>query len=460
MAEIQFLGAARTVTGSKYLLCTGDSKIMIDCGLFQGLKELRKLNWQPLPVDINQLTAVILTHAHVDHTGSLPRVVRQGYKGPVYATTSTADLCRILMPDSGRLQEEDARYANKHGFSRHRPAKPLYTERDARATLELLHPIHYEETIALAKGCQFKFMSAGHILGSSFVYFDLVEEGKKISVLFSGDLGRYNVPILNDPTPVPEADYIVVESTYGNKLHQEVNVKEQLADVVSRTIARGGNIIIPAFAVGRTQEILYYLRELEAEKRIPIIPVMIDSPMAKYATQKYMSGQDDHDLDMQRLVAQHINPFVTHNFIMNGKSGASSSIKPPMVIISASGMATGGRVLHHLKNWLPDERSTVLFVGYQSEGTRGRRLQDGEKEVKIHGEIIPVCAEIATISGLSAHADYQEILRWLSDFKRPPKKVFITHGEVKAAEALRAKIIEKFGWEVVIPDYLQRVRVD
>lgn len=455
MAELQFLGAAKTVTGSKYLLSVGNLNVMVDCGLFQGLKELRLRNWDTPPIDLERLEAIILTHAHIDHSGYLPRLVSLGYDGPVYVSKGTADLCRILLPDSGKLQEEDADYANKKGFSKHKPARPLYTERDARAALRLIYPLQYEESFNLGPQLSFRLISAGHILGSSFVYVTLREQGEERTIVFSGDLGRYDVPILNDPSQVEEADYIVVESTYGDRLHDRRPAKDQLAEVINRTVARGGTIIIPAFAVGRTQELLYYLRELEDEKRIPILPVRLDSPMAQSATQRYLSDREDHDKEMSELLAKHINPFATHSFSMGGYREDMRSDRPtrPHIIISASGMATGGRVLYHLKECLPDERATVLMVGFQAEGTRGRRLLEGESEIKIHGEMIPVRAEIASISNLSAHADYQETLRWLEGFRRAPRTIFITHGEPAAAAALKEKIEAKFGWPAIVPNY-------
>lgn len=454
MAKIKFLGATQTVTGSKYLLSVNDTNILIDCGLFQGLKELRLRNWDAPPIDVNTLSAVILTHAHIDHSGYLPKLVSLGYNGPVYASRGTADLCKILLPDSARLQEEDAHYANKEGFSKHRPAKPLYTEEDAKEALQLFEPLHYEQTVEISPECSFRLISAGHIMGSSFVYMTLTEDDKKTTVLFSGDLGRYDVPVLNDPTAVAEADYIVVESTYGDRLHAGTPAKDQLAEVISRAAKRRGAIIIPAFAVGRTQEILYYLRELEDEKRIPILPVRLDSPMAQSATQQYLQYIDDHDKEMRELIHRHVNPFQTHSF---GFGRYRETVRPqnghPYIVISASGMATGGHVLHHLKECLPDPNSTVIFAGFQAEGTRGRRLVEGEKEIKIHGEMIPVRAEIVSISNLSAHADYQETLRWLGEFRHSPRTIFITHGELPAAEALKQKIEEKFGWKAIIPNY-------
>jgi metallo-beta-lactamase family protein len=461
MAELQFLGATKTVTGSKYVVSVGAVKVMIDCGLFQGFKELRLRNWEAPPVAPNEITAIVLTHAHIDHTGYLPRFVAMGYKGPVYASQGTADLCKMLLPDSGRLQEEDARNANRKGYSKHNPAKPLYTERQAREALRLFRPLEYEQVVSLGTDCSFRFTSAGHILGSSFVEMILSKGEEKTTIVFSGDLGRYDVPILNDPTPVAEADYIVVESTYGNRLHDRTPAKDQIAAVVSRTVARGGKIIIPAFAVGRTQEILYYLRELESEGRIPVVPVIIDSPMAQMATERYRRDHADQDEDMRKLIAAHINPLSTRMFSFGGKrkAGQTKDGGEPCIVISASGMATGGRVLNYLREWLPDPHSTVLFVGFQAKGTRGRRLLEGESEIKIQGEIVPVRAEIASISNLSAHADYEETLRWLGNFRRAPRHVFITHGEPEAASALKEKIEAKLGWKADVPDYGERVEL-
>jgi metallo-beta-lactamase family protein len=364
-----------------------------------------------------------------------------------------------LLPDSARLQEEDAHYANKKGFSKHHPAKPLYTEEDVKTTLRLFRPLHYEETITLSPECSFRLISSGHILGSSFVYIALNENGKKTTILFSGDLGRYDVPVLNDPSVVTQADYIVVESTYGDRLHDPKPAKEQLAEVINQAIERRGPIIIPAFAVGRTQEILYYLRELEDEKRIPILPVRLDSPMAQSTTQRYLQDSEDHDREMRELIAKHVNPFATHSFTFGGyretlrQKFKPKNINTPYIVIAGSGMATGGHILHHLKENLPNPNATILFVGFQAEGTRGWRLLNGESEVKIYGEMIAVRAQIASISSLSAPADYQETLHWLEGFRYAPHTIFITHGEPQAANSLKEKIEAKFGWKAIIPDY-------
>jgi len=429
--------------------------MMIDCGLFQGLKELRQRNWEPLPVKPQSIGWVVLTHAHIDHTGYLPRLVRDGFTGPVYATDSTADLLEIMLPDSARIQEEDAEYANRKGFSKHKPALPLYNEQDARAALKQVESVQFDEDVRLSKFLSVRFVPAGHILGSSFVVANITERDRPpVRVTFSGDLGRYDEPILNDPSNPEDTDYLLVESTYGNRLHEDTNPKERLAEIINATAERGGKVIIPAFAVGRTQLLIYYLRELEDEGRIPVLPVIIDSPMGVSATKLYTKHKGEHDLDMQHYERAQRNALSTRNFsLVQGRGGskALNSLAGPAIIISASGMATGGRVLHHLEHNLPDPASTVVFVGYQAAGTRGRRLVEGENEIKIHGQFIPVRAHIESIGSLSAHADSSEIMRWLSGFSRPPKKTFVIHGEQDSAEALRDKIEKELGWNVVVP---------
>ena len=463
MPTLQFLGAAGTVTGSKFLLDVHGSRMMIDCGLFQGLKQLRIRNWQPLDVSPSSISWVLLTHAHIDHSGYLPRLVRDGFKGQVLATPATADLLKIMLPDSAKLQEEDADYANRRGFSKHQPALPLYTIQDASAALKLVRKVNYEQEVPLNKFLKARFVPAGHILGSCFIEILINEPNRQpLKVVCSGDLGRYDEPILNDPGVAYDADYLLVESTYGNRLHDHSNPKDRLAEVVNSTVARGGKIIFPAFAVGRTQLLVYYLRELEDEGRIPVLPVAVDSPMGSEATRLYVKHETDHDFDMQRIRNLRRNPLATRNFsLVQGRAGskALNDASGSAIIISASGMATGGRVLHHLARWLPDPASTVIFAGYQAVGTRGRRLQDGEKQIKIHGQIIPVRAHIESISSLSAHADSSEIMRWLRGFTRPPRRTFIVHGELNSATALRDLIIKDLGWDVVIPVHNETVEL-
>jgi len=460
MAYIQFLGAARTVTGSKHLIEVGGYRVMVDCGLFQGLKRLRLLNWEPFPLNPASINSVILTHAHIDHTGYLPRLVRDGFHGTVYATPATVELARIMLPDSARLQEEDADYANRSKSSKHNPALPLYTEGDATDACRLMESVNFHKPVQLTKKLSFQFVTAGHILGSSFVLFDVeCDDGATKRVVMTGDLGRYNEPIINDPSAVDDADYLVLESTYGDREHPDFDVKARLAEIITDTAQRGGHILIPAFAIGRTQQLIYLIRELEDEGRIPILPVFVDSPMAASATKLYLRHKEDHDLEMQDLVADHKNPLATQRFNLartRDESKAVSAQQGSTIVISASGMATGGRILHHLRKRLPDERNTVIFVGFQAEGTRGRRLLDGENEIKIFGEFVPVRAKIERLDNLSAHADSREILRWLGGFKRAPKTVFLVHGEPKAQEVLKQKIVEKFGWHVEIPDYLDK----
>lgn len=463
MTTIQFLGAAQTVTGSKYVLDANGSRVMIDCGLFQGLKELRLRNWETLEVNPASIPWLLLTHGHIDHSGYLPRLVRDGFKGRIYATTATADLLKILLPDSARLQEEDAEYANRKGFSRHHPALPLYTEQDAIAALKLIQRVSYEENVSLNKFINARFIPAGHILGSSFIEVQVTEpERPSLKIVFSGDLGRYDEPILNDPSTETDADYLLVESTYGDRIHDHANPKDRLAEIINATAQRGGKIIIPAFAVGRTQLLVYYLRELEDEERIPVLPVVVDSPMGVEATRLYSRHHEDHDLDMQRVENLRRNPLATRNFsLVQGRNGskALNQQQGPLIIISASGMATGGRVLHHLAHWLPDPASSVILAGYQAAGTRGRRLQDGEKQVKIHGEMVPVRAHVESLSSLSAHADAGEIMRWLQGFKRPPRKTFVVHGEIGSATILRDRIAKELGWDVVVPVHKQIVEL-
>jgi metallo-beta-lactamase family protein len=460
MATIQFLGATRTVTGSKHLIEVDGYRTMVDCGLFQGLKELRMRNWEPFPLNPASINSVILTHAHIDHTGYLPRLARDGFDGPVYATPATVELARIMLPDSARLQEEDAAYSNKAGSSRHKPALPLYTEKDASRALKRLESVNYRKRVQLTKKLSFEFVTAGHIIGSGFVLFDFESlEGRRKRMIMTGDLGRYNEPIIPDPSGVDEADYIVVESTYGDRNHPDVDVKEKLAELINETARRGGHVLIPAFAIGRTQQLLYLIRELEEENRIPILPVFVDSPMASSATKLYLRHTEDHDLEMKDLLDERRNPLATKRFNLARSVQESKKVdaeEESTIVISASGMATGGRILHHLRKRLPDGRNTVIFAGFQAAGTRGRRLVDGEKEIKIFGEFVPVLARIETIENLSAHADSREILRWLGGFKRAPEKIFLVHGEPRAQEALKNKIVEKFGWQVEIPEYLEK----
>lgn len=459
MATIQFLGAAGTVTGSKYLLEHEGMRLLVDCGLFQGRKELRQLNWAEPPFDPKRLNAVVLTHAHIDHIGGLPRMVRNGYRGPVFCTSGTRELAGLLLPDSAHLQEEEARFANKQRYSKHSPALPLYTVEDAERTLERFETFAFDRPKEILPGITLRFVRAGHILGSAICVFELQSTGQRI--VFSGDMGRFDAPILRDPEPSGPATTLLAECTYGDREHGEARPAELLAEAVQRAVAKGGMLVIPAFAVGRTQEILYHLRNLEEEKRIPVLDVYVDSPMACDATPIYLAHVSEHDIDMKAIAERGgtaLTTLKTQFVRAASQSKKLNAVKGPGIIISASGMATGGRILHHLKHRLPDERNTILFVGYQSEGTRGRRLLDGEKQVKMLGELVPVRADIRQVTGFSAHADWKEMLRWMDTFPQPPKQTLLIHGEAAALEAMR-KRLEGRGWPAYVPKYLEKVEL-
>jgi metallo-beta-lactamase family protein len=458
-ASLKFLGAAGGVTGSKYLFSRGDHQVLIDCGLFQGLKELRQRNWAPVPLDFARLRAVILTHAHIDHSGYLPRIVAKGYKGPVFATPATCDLLSVMLPDAAHLQEEEARYANRKGYSRHEPALPLYRVEDAEQSLTLLRPTRVGEPVEVAEGVSLEFGRVGHILGSASARLSFRTNGRERNLLDSGDLGRYDRPILKDPEPAKGADWLLIESTYGNRIHAK-HSELVLRDLIQETARRGGCLIIPAFAVGRTQELIYFIRKMEDEGQIPILPVHVDSPMGLEATEIYCRHTDEHDFEMTRLRNEEDCPISSRQMVVHRtpeQSKSINTIKGPLVIISASGMATGGRVLHHLKQRLPDPNTTVLFAGYQAEGTRGRLLQDGVREIKLLGEIVPVRARIEVVDGFSAHADQGEILRWLRTFNRAPLMTYIVHGEPPAANALAELIRERLKWKVELAKHQQVV---
>ena len=447
--KLTFLGATGTVTGSKYLLEKDGHKILIDCGLFQGLKELRQRNWENLPLNASSLSAVLLTHAHLDHSGYIPLLVKQGFKGPIYCSGATFDLCSILLPDSGFLQEEDAASANRHGYSRHKPALPLYTQKDAEQSLKSFKTVAFGKRTDLKNGLTFTLGRAGHILGASFIQ---INDGAT-SILFSGDIGRLNDPVMKAPEPIPQSDYIVIESTYGDRLHDKSNSLDDIKKIISKTTGRGGTVIIPAFAVGRAQNILYYLHKLKTEKAIPDVPIFLDSPMAIDATELMCKYKQDHRLP-EELCGDvcHIARYVR---TPEESKKLDHSNGMPSIIISASGMATGGRVLHHLKHFIGDTRNTVLFAGYQAEGTRGRALVNGAKEIKFHGQMWPVRAEVINLGNLSAHADYEEILTWLGGMKEAPRRVFVTHGNPEAAVSLKSKLENKLGWKVAVPSYRQ-----
>jgi metallo-beta-lactamase family protein len=479
--KLTFLGAAQTVTGSKHLLDTGSANVLVDCGLFQGLKELRERNWQKLPVEPSKIDAVVLTHAHLDHCGYLPRLVADGFRGRIFCTAGTMDLCRIVLPDSGRIQEEDAANANRNGYSRHAPALPLYTEADAFRAITQLQPVGYDRPMPVAPGVEADFINAGHLLGSAYARVRV----NGTTILFGGDLGRFDRPVLPDPTMVEEADYLLVESTYGNRVHEQDDNATKLAEVIASTAQRGGKVVIPAFAVGRVEELLYWIRKLEEERRIPVLPVFVDSPMATEALARYSERVRELDADLhpeerdqkaphgpaargeskaRRIEsARHerqLSVFCTERFRTIASTEESKQLtasRMPSIVISSSGMATGGRVLHHLKAALPDGRNTILFVGFQAEGTRGRLLVDGAQAVKIHGQMVPAHARIAKLDSMSAHADSQEILRWLGGFKRPPAMTFLVHGEITAMQALQNTVRERLRWPTTTPAHAQTV---
>lgn len=450
------MGAARTVTGSKYLLEHHGKRVLVDCGLFQGLKELRERNWAEFPIPPREIHAVVLTHAHLDHVGYLPRLRADGYKGRVFCTAGTMDLCRLVLPDSGRIQEEDARQANKHGYTRHAPALPLYTESDALAALTQLQPIGYQRALEIVPGISIEFLPAGHLLGSAFV---VVRSQSGPTILFGGDLGRYSRPVLPDPTNAVQADVVLVESTYGDRDHNADDDGEQLAQVIRSTAERGGKLIIPAFAIGRVEELLYWMRSLEKEHRIPILPVYVDSPMANEALKFYAARTSELDEDM-RSTEKKVSTFATTRFQTVASPQQSKELtasRKPSVVISSSGMATGGRVLHHMAAALPDERNTVLFVGYQADGTRGRQLVDGARDVRIHGQSITVKARIAKIDSMSAHADRGEILRWLGTLPSTPARLCLVHGEPAPMDALKTLVQQRLGWPAETPHHLERL---
>jgi metallo-beta-lactamase family protein len=445
-------GAADGVTGSKHLVEVGGVRILLDCGLFQGLKQLRLRNWDRFPLPAAEVDAVVLTHAHIDHSGYLPALARQGFRGPVICTPPTRELAALLLPDSGHLQEEDALYANRHGFSKHAPALPLYTEEEARHSLRLFETRGWGEAFEPVAGMRMRFSHAGHILGAASVHV----EWDSGSALFSGDLGREHDLLMRPPEGPPAADFVLLESTYGERLHEREEPAALLAETIQRTAARGGIVVIPAFAVGRAQALLHLIAELKRERRIPDLPVFLNSPMAADVTQIYHRHREEHRLDAQQCermcrVARVVNTVE--------ESRKLNELRFPAVIVSASGMATGGRVVHHLKAFAPDARNTILLAGYQAAGTRGAALAAGAKEIKIHGEYVPVRAEVVSLGSLSAHADREELLQWIGRLPRPPRRVFLTHGEPVAADSLRLAIEERHRWPCTVAEHLQAVEL-
>jgi metallo-beta-lactamase family protein len=450
--KLTFLGAARTVTGSKHLLETGNTRVLVDCGMFQGLKALRERNWEAFPVPPNTIDVVVLTHAHLDHCGMLPRLVAQGFKGKIFCTGGTQELARIVMEDAGRLQEEDAERANRKGYTKHKPALALFTSADADRAILQLQPVGYNRPIPIAQGIELEFLNAGHLLGSAYAKITVASEGK--TILFGGDLGRYGRPVLPDPVQPPNADVVLVESTYGDRVHEPDDDGVKLARVISETVAKRGKVVIPAFALGRVEELLYWVRRLEERKAIPEVPVYVDSPMAVEVLAEYRDRMPELDEGLRNFMTARLRVISTI-----AESRKVQEDDRPSIIISSSGMATGGRVLHHLKRLLPDPRNTVLFAGYQSVGTRGRQLKEGAKFTRIHGEDIPVNARIESIDSISAHADSNEVLQWLKSFKKAPSLLCLVHGEPIPMDTLKARVESELKWTVKTPNHRETITI-
>lgn len=476
MSYIQFLGAAGVVTGSKHLINTdgpsGKSgiQVLVDCGLFQGQKEWRERNWSDLPIPAREIDAVILTHAHLDHSGWIPRLVKQGFHGPIYATPATIDLCSILLPDSGHLQEEEAEFANKKHYSKHTPALPLYTMQEAQQCMTLFRPVQFDAAKQLSSELAFRFVRAAHILGSSMAEVTLTTDGKSSRLLFTGDIGRVRdskiAPgrvVHSGPTEGETCDLLVMESTYGNRRHPHDDPRPELATLIRTTVARGGTVVVPSFAVERTQKFLFILKELMETGEIPRVPVHADSPMAIKAVQIFLKHEEEFSADTKALIAKYGSPLHWPNFHFDTTQDDSKKINEsryPCIIVSASGMVTGGRVLHHLAQRLPDPRNLVLFIGFQAPGTRGFTIKNGETEVKMLGQIVPVRAQIAALEQFSDHADTSELLEWLHTFKAPPKQTYLVHGEPAAASQLRDTLIKDLRWNVQVAAYKQKVQVE
>ncbi len=442
--KLTFLGAAGTVTGSKTLVTHGSKQLLVDCGLFQGYKNLRSMNWEPFSFDPTTLDAVVLTHAHLDHSGALPLLVKRGFRRPIFATPSTIDLCHILWPDSGRLQEEDADYANRHKLSKHAPALPLYTEDDAKRALRHLEPLPFEQISNVTSNMKLRLRLAGHILGASSVELTAGD----MTVLFSGDLGRPDDLIMRAPTPIARADHVVMESTYGDRLHDTHDAEAALGEVIKRTAARGGIVVVPAFAVGRAQALLYAIFRLKARGVIPDLPVFLNSPMAIDMTDIYHRHRAEHRLSVEECIGMCQVATMTRTV---AESRALNSLRYPAVIVSASGMATGGRVLHHIEALGPDHRNAIVFAGYQAAGTRGARLLSGERTIRIHGKDVTINAEVVSLPGMSAHADARQLVQWLATAPQPPRGVYLNHGEAGPADALRQRIERELGWIATVP---------
>jgi metallo-beta-lactamase family protein len=456
--KIKFLGAARSVTGSKYFLEIGRQKILVDCGMFQGKKELRLRNWDPLPINPADIEIVVITHAHIDHIGYLPRLVKDGFNGKIICTPATEDLMKIMLLDAAKLQEEEALFALKKGYSKHEKPQPLFSTEDAKLVLKLVESHPLKQVVLLGKSVSIQFFNSGHILGSAFVVMTLKGDRETKKILFSGDLGRYDDPVMFAPDPAIESDVIIIESTYGNRINPQVDVEEQLTTIVHEACDANGALLVPAFALGRTQSLIYYFQLLMEKGNIPSLPIYIDSPMAINVTDLYERHADLHKIKITKQGSQLLSIFDSpqiHFCHTRESSQALNDIKKPMIIISASGMATGGRILHHLTHRLPRQSDTVLIAGYQAEGSRGRRLLEGEKTLRIFGEDVPVNCRVRELHGLSAHADQPELIRWLGTVKKSPKFTFVTHGELESATAFSSLIETQLKWKTMIPDYLQ-----
>jgi metallo-beta-lactamase family protein len=466
--KLTFLGAAQTVTGSKHLLEVDGQQVLVDCGLFQGLKKLRERNWQPLPVRADGIRAVVLTHAHLDHCGFLPRLVNQGFRGRIFCTPATAELARIVLADAAHIQEEDAERANRKGYTKHSPALPLFTSADANRAMTMLQPVGYDRPVPVAPGLSVDFLNAGHLLGSAYARMRVHSAGK--TILFGGDLGRFARPVLPDPTAIDEADVLLVESTYGNRIHEPDRDGARLAEIISATVQRGGKVVIPSFALGRVEELLYWISRLEQEHRIPVVPVYVDSPMAAAVLQAYRSRADELDPEISSAAGngdraqayRKLCMFCTKKLKVVStipESRAIQESRTPSIVISASGMATGGRVLHHLVRTLPDARNTVLFAGYQAAGTRGRLLLEGTATTRIHGQDVRVAARVESVDFMSAHADTSEILQWLGGFKRAPELTCLVHGDPVPMNALKGRIESELHWSVRTPEHLETINL-
>ena len=462
--KLQFLGAAQNVTGSRHLLQANGTRLLVDCGLYQE-RHFQARNWEPFTVPPESLEAVLLTHAHLDHCGLLPKLVKDGFRGKIYCTEATAELARIILLDSAKLQEEDAEFKRKRhereGRKGPRPEVPLYTVADAEASFPHFSRVEYRQPVEIVAGVEATFCEAGHVLGSSIIKVKVSQNGRDRTILFSGDVGRPHRPIVRDPSLVDEADYVVVESTYGDRVHQEPeDAKKTIAEAINSTKQAGGNLVVPSFALERSQELLYYINELLIEKAIPHLMVFLDSPMAASITKVFQRHRELYDEQMKELLRLERSPFEFPGLKMIGTSDESKAInhiKGTVVIIAGSGMCTGGRIKHHLVNNITKRQNTIMFVGYQAVGTLGRRILDGEKQVRILGQQCPVNARIVRVNGFSAHADKEELLEWLSSLKRPPKRVFVVHGESESAGHFADFIAEKTGWQVSVPAYQDQV---